>query len=134
MALPLIPLVAGGALGAGGAALGSMLGGGKKEQTINEPYAYYAPVQQYSPSMQYAPQSAYSYVGSTYVIESPAAYVSPRADAAPYSAPTQTTYPEQSAPSQIAGGVNWTLLGVIGIGGLLAVALVTAPPRKKRRR
>lgn len=135
MALPLLPLAVGAATGIGGAAIGGLMGGGKKESTtIHEPYSYYAPTQMYAPSVQYAPQSAYSYVGATYVVDSPAAYVSPRAEAAPYSAPVQSPAPEQVQESFAAGQrpVNWTTIGIVGIVGVAAVMILTAPKKRKR--
>ena len=77
MVLPLLPIIAGGALLGGGAGIGWGLG--KKEAGDTITYAptitEAAPYQTYAPQVQFAPVTSYAYQGATTIISSPEASI-----------------------------------------------------------
>lgn len=129
MVLPLLPIIAGGALLGGGAGIGWGLGKGKKE-TITTTYAptiapvtttteawQYAPVQTYAPTVQYQIQSPQAQQISKKVIETvskPAQAVTPTVT--PSISPAVTGV---EAPAGISTGVI-----AIAVVGLVAVMLL----------
>lgn len=134
MVLPLLPIVGGAlAAGAGGAAVGSILGGGKKE--VHASYEHYAPTVTdiYSPQVQFAPVTSYAYQGATTIINSPYAEVSKKQVQEVASKPEQwgtwevpiTTSREESPVS----GTSMTTIALIAVAG--AVAIMFLKGRKK---
>ena len=139
MVLPLIPLAVGGLIGAGGGALGGMLGG--KKQTIEKhaAYEYYAPTTSsvyspsYAPQTQYSPVTSYAYQGATYIINSPEAISKKEQKASQESIPSQRgewAFPievsqEPKHTKDISGGLNLTHLAIIGVIGLVAYGVVS---------
>lgn len=142
MVLPLLPLVAAGAIGAGGTALGGIVAGlTKKEASITtnttrtSQDVYHAPYETYAPTIQYAPQSSYAYQGATTIINSPGATTTSKLAQSAASSPNQTaTYdlPQSYTPtaktdnSQSSGlqGVDFTMIAIIGAVAIVGYALL----------
>jgi hypothetical protein len=144
MVLPLIPLIAGAAIGGAGVGLGSMFGG-KKEEIIHAPYEYYAPTTSeifaptYAPQTQYAPVTSYGYQGATYIISSPEAVSKKELQMEVESIPKQEavwTFPITTTqePSHVVGaGTDLTKLAIIGVIGIIAYAGITSVGKKKKK-
>ena len=130
MVLPLLPIIAGGALLGGGAGLGWGLG--KKAPTTTTTYAptitEAAPYQTYAPQVQFAPVSSYAYQGATTIISSPEAAITKKQVMDVKSAPKQlgmwdipqTISPEVTGAAAGAGGISTPVIAIA------AVALVAA--------
>jgi len=140
MAFPLIPVLVGAGIGAGGATLGGLFGKGKKEEIKHAPYEYYAPTTSevyspsYSPQVQYSPQYTYQYQGGTYIIESPGATSKKQMNLEPVLIPKQEgkwEYPisvsQQPTHTPVQGGVgtDFTKIAIIGAVGLIAYGLIS---------
>lgn len=130
MVLPLLPIIAGGALLGGGAGLGWGLG--KKGVTKTTTYAptitEAAPYQTYAPQVQFAPVTTYGYQGATTIISSPEAAITKKQVMDVESAPKQfgmwdipqTISPEVTGAAAGAGGISTPVIAIA------AVALVAA--------
>ena len=142
MVLPLLPLVAAGAVGAGGATLGVIAAGlTKKEASITTSNTrtsqdvYHAPYETYAPSIQYAPQSSYAYQGATTIINSPNSTANPKQAMSAASSPSNTPswyIPQNYTPTnktdnaQSAGlqGVDFTMIAIVGAVAVIGYALL----------
>lgn len=142
MVLPLIPLAMFGGGLAGGAGLGSLFGGGKKE--IHAPQEYYAPTitdiyaPTHAPQLQFAPVTSYAYQGATTIISSPGAVSKKEqimdVDSRPEQAgawdfPIGVTQAPEHAPGDVAG-VNMTHIAIIGAIALVAFAVIGKGKKK----
>ena len=142
MVLPLIPIAMFGGGLLGGAGLGSMFGGGKKE--IHAPQEYYAPTTSevyaptHAPQLQFAPVSSYAYQGSTYIIGSPGGVSKKEQAMETVSRPEQTgawDFPidVSQEPSHVTGGgTNIMHLAIIGAIALVAVTVIGKGKGKKK--
>jgi len=147
MVLPLIPIAIAGGLGGG---IGSWLGKGKKEQSI-ETHAekeYYAPtitrtepMAHYHPRLVYQPTPTYTYTGGDIILDSPGARtkkettiaVSPEAElSGAIDYPTTQTGATREGEGDIAG-TNLTHIALIAAFGVLGYAVVTTLGDKKKK-
>jgi hypothetical protein len=135
-----LPLLAAGAIGIAGTALGEYLAGGSKKDMITNNTTrtsqdvYHAPYETYAPSIQYAPQSSYAYQGATYVVNSPNSSVNPKQAAALTSNPNQVpTYdiPQTNTPTNTTSnptgnglqGIDFTMIAIVGAVAVIGYAL-----------
>lgn len=132
------PIVAAGALGVAGGALGSAALT-KKEASVtdshNQQNVYHQPYENYQPSVQYAPVTTYSYQGAQYIINSPNSTQTPKQAVAVTSNPTQTpTYTNEqpysptsstgSGAGSLFGDMDWTTLAIIGAVAVVGYAVL----------
>ena len=134
MVLPLLPIIAGGALLGGGAGLGWGLG--KKTPAPPTTYAptitEAAPYQTYAPQVQFAPVTSYAYQGATTIISSPEAQITKKQVMDVKSIPKQlgtwdiptTIAPKVTGAEAAAGGISTP---VIAIAAVAAVAIFVLP-------
>jgi hypothetical protein len=133
MVLPLLPIIAGGALLGGGAGLGWGLG--KKEGAKTTTYAptitEAAPYQTFAPEVQFAPVTTYGYQGPTTIISSPEARVTKKQVMDVKSAPKQfgmwdipqTISPEVTGAAAGAGGISTPVIAIAVVGVVAALYL-----------
>lgn len=133
MVLPLLPIIAGGALLGGGAGLGWGLG--KKTPTTTTTYAptitEAAPYQTYAPQVQFAPVSSYAYQGPTTIISSPEAAISKKQVMDVKSAPKQlgawdiptTIAPKVTGAEAGAGGISTPVIAIAAVAVVAALYL-----------
>lgn len=132
MVLPLLPIIAGGALLGGGAGIGWGLG--KKEEkvityapTITEA----APYQTYAPQVQFAPVTTYGYQGATTIISSPEAQITKKQVMDVESIPKQlgtwdiptTIAPKVTGAEAAAGGISAPVIAIAVVGVIAALYL-----------
>ncbi|RJS79111.1 hypothetical protein CW713_08750 [Methanophagales archaeon] len=140
MVLPLIPLAVGGLIGGGGAALGSMFGGGKKTEIEKHAmYEHYAPQTttvyspSYAPQTQFAPVTSYAYQGATYIISSPGAESKKEQKQSQKSIPSQKgewAFPievsqEAKRAEERTEGTDFAKIAIIGVIGLVAYGVIS---------
>jgi len=140
MAFPLIPVLVGAGIGAGGATLGGLFGKGKKEEIKHAPYEYYAPTVSevysptYSPQIQMSPQYTYAYQGGTYIIGSPSATSKKeqevRSELIPkqegtWKLPISVSQEPTHSPVQGGVGTDLTKIAIIGAVGLIAYGVIS---------
>jgi hypothetical protein len=133
MVLPLLPIIAGGALLGGGAGLGWGLG--KKGVTKTTTYAptitEAAPYQTYAPQVQFAPVSSYAYQGATTIISSPEAQITKKQAMEVKSAPKQlgtwdiptTIAPKVTGAAAGAGGISTPVIAIAAVAVVAALYL-----------
>ena len=133
MVLPLLPIIAGGALLGGGAGLGWGLS--KKEGSKTTTYAptitEAAPYQTYAPEIQFAPVTTYAYQGATTIISSPEAQITKKQVMDVKSAPKQfgmwdipqTISPEVTGAAVGAGGISTPVIAIAVVGVVAALYL-----------
>lgn len=138
MVLPLLPIIAGGALLGGGAGIGWGLG--KKTPTTTKTYAptitEAAPYQTYAPQVQFAPVTSYAYQGATTIISSPEAQIAKKQVVDVKSIPEQigawdiptTIAPKVTGAESAAGGISTP---VIAIAAVAVVAALFLTKKKK---
>lgn len=117
MALPLLPIVAG---GLGGTLLGGSLVG-KKEYTTNTTYE--APYHTYSPTSTYAPTYGYSYVGGTYVLNSSGANARGGSGSLSLS-PSVITEGATDTPNNLGSGSIGSFNNILNNPNLMTYALI----------
>ena len=133
MVLPLLPIIAGGALLGGGAGLGWGLG--KKGVTKTTTYAptitEAAPYQTFAPEVQFAPVTTYGYQGATTIISSPEAQITKKQIMDVKSAPKQfgmwdipqTISPEVTGTAAGAGGISTPVIAIAAVAVVAALYL-----------
>ena len=144
MVLPLIPLAMFGGGLAGGAGIGSWLGGGKKE--IHATKEYYAPTTSevyaptHAPQLQFAPVTSYAYQGATNIISSPGASITKKQVQDVVSRPEQKGTWEvpigvRQDPTHAPGavsGVNMTHIALISAVAVVAYAVIGKGKKKRK--
>lgn len=133
MVLPLLPIIAGGALLGGGAGIGWGLG--KKGPTTTTTYAptitEAAPYQTYAPQVQFAPVTSYAYQGATTIISSPEAQIAKKQVMEVKSIPEQigtwdiptTIAPKVTGAEAAAGGISTPVIALAVVGVVAALYL-----------
>jgi hypothetical protein len=133
MVLPLLPIIAGGALLGGGAGLGWGLG--KKEGAKTTTYAptitEAAPYQTFAPEVQFAPVTTYGYQGATTIISSPEAQITKKQVMDVKSVPKQfgmwdipqTISPEVTGAAAGAGGISTPVIAIAAVAVVAALYL-----------
>lgn len=119
------PLVAAGAIGAGAALLGNILGG----ETKKEASVYHAPYETYAPQTTSARTYNIQYPSYQVQMNSPLASQSTKKEMRTEidQEPSQSVAPVGgSVPSE---GTNWVMIAGLGVAGLVAYGLVSG--RKK---
>lgn len=149
MVFPLIP-IAGAAIagGIGGGILGSLFGGSKKDELIQqqqptidvvveaEPYQYYSPQQTYQPTY------TQTYTGGDIIVESPGARttkktvvdVEPRVDQRGEWDLGATVTPTQEVAQEagIGEGTNMAVIALIAAVGIIGYGLLQPKGNKKK--
>ena len=133
MVLPLLPIIAGGALLGGGAGLGWGLGkkGGGTTSTYAPTITEAAPYQTYAPQVQFAPVTSYAYQGATTIISSPEAQISKKQITEAVSKPSmvggwdipQTIAPKVTGAAAGAGGISTPVIAIAVVGVVAALYL-----------
>lgn len=147
MVLPLIPIAIAGAGALGGFGLGTLFGGSKKEELIQEQTGKIdvvveaAPYQHYAPQKTFQPTYTQTYTGGDIIVESPGARttkktvvdVKPKVDQR-----GQWDFPVDITPTQdleqrgeVGAGVDMTVIALIAAAGLIAYGVVSKPGGKK---
>lgn len=133
MVLPLLPIIAGGALLGGGAGIGWGLG--KKEAGDTITYAptitEAAPYQTYAPQVQFAPVTSYAYQGATTIISSPEAQITKKQITEAVSKPEmrgtwdipQIISPAVTGKEAAAGGISTPVIAIAAVAVVAALYL-----------
>lgn len=121
MAIPLIPIAAGVVGATSGIGISSLLGLGKKGDTITTTTTQHAPYETYAPQTQYAPVTSYAYQGATYIISSPGAESKKAQAVEQTSAPSQAGSWEVPQMSGTSMGLDSSTLLILGIIAGVAV-------------
>ena len=132
--LPLLPIIAGGALLGGGAGIGWGLG--KKEAGMTTTYAptitEAAPYQTYAPQVQFAPVTSYAYQGATTIISSPEAAITKKQVVDVVSKPAMTgtwDIPQVISPAvtgkeAAAGGISTPAIAIAAVAVVAGLFLM----------
>lgn len=136
--LPLLPIIAGGALLGGGAGIGWGLG--KKGGEIHAEKEYYAPTtsiveaapyQTFAPQVQFAPVTSYAYQGATTIISSPGAVAKKVVTQDIVSRPEQmgtwdipTIISQEPKHTKDIAGTNLTHIAIIAVVGFVAYSFL----------
>lgn len=95
---------------------------------------YHQPMETFAPQIQDARQFGYNYTGPTYIINSPEASVEKKGTLSMSSSPSQSgaweiptnmTQPQTNSESN-STGLDWTLLGLAGLGIVGAYLLISS--------